>query len=200
MTIPNPKRALPGLALLLRDSFLWNFPWAVRRAQAKNPGLRSGAAFHNSIGQWRVPDSGWLSAEWRRLNEPARAGRAVCRKLRSRPSARFGATSVAVDDVSFLAPGGDFTVLLGPSGCGQVHDPAPDCRAGEPDGGANPYRRARCDRRAPGGPRSFHGVSVLCALPAPDGGGKYPLRSEGPPGCQRRSARSACAAAPTCLG
>ena len=84
--------------------------------------------------------------------------------------------------------GGVVCCSAGAVGLRQIDHAAPDCRAGIGFLRPGTDRRYRCNRDAAVEAPHFHGVPVLCAVSAPVGGGKHPVRTEG---AQSRSRRTA---------
>ena len=98
----------------------------------------------------------------------------------------------AVDRLNLEIRDGEFSVLVGPSGCGQDHEPADAGRAGEGGRGHDLRSATRIvSDLPPQEPRHRDGVPELRAVPAHDGGGEHGLRAEDraslPEGRDRRS-------------
>ena len=94
----------------------------------------------------------------------------------SRASARCSRRARAVDEFDLDIEDGEFMVLVGPSGLGQVDRPADRRRARGRHLRHGPDRRARGQRRRAEGPRRRDGLPELRALPAHDRAGQHRLR------------------------
>ena len=81
----------------------------------------------------------------------------------------------AVDGLDLEIPDGEFTILVGPSGSGQVDGAADGRRVGGRIGRLDHDRHAGGQRRRPARPRHRDGLPVLRAVPAHERGGEHGL-------------------------
>ena len=114
------------------------------------------------------------------------------------------ADMTAVDDLTLSIPRGNFFAMLGPSGCGKTTTLRMIGGFENPDRRPRLPRRLRRHRRAALQARRQHRLSVLRALPAPDGREERRVRARAQEGLQggdaqaRRRRAGARAARPTC--
>ena len=89
----------------------------------------------------------------------------------------FGHVDV-IHGVDLSIDNGEFTVFVGPSGCGKSTLLRLVAGLEETTGGRDPHRRHGRHPCRAGRPRRRHGLPVLRALSAHDGGGEHGLRPE----------------------
>ena len=117
-------------------------------------------------------------------------------------SKSFGAT-VIIPGIDLTIEDGEFVVFVGPSGCGKSTLLRLIAGLEDTSGGTIIDRRPRRDRRGAGQAQARHGVPVLRALPAHDGGQEHRLPAEDGgrgPGDDRQEGdgrRQACSTSPT---